>query len=146
MARIALEPTTDRDLNEAIALLERNDLPTADLHAEEVRLFLARVDGEVVGVGGLEVYESAALLRSLVVVSSARGEGYGTSLTRALEDRAASLGATEVYLLTTDAGEFFGDLGYREIGREEPPRSIRNTAQFSTLCPDSAVCMRRRLD
>lgn len=146
MVTLALEPATDPDLDEAIALLEANDLPTADVRSEDVRLFLARVDGTVVGVGGLEIRESAALLRSVAVISSARGAGHGTSLVRALEDRAVSLGATDVYLLTTGAGGFFRNRGYEEIDRERVPESIRNTAQFETLCPDSATCMRNGVE
>jgi amino-acid N-acetyltransferase len=146
METLNLEPATEADLDEVEFLLETNDLPTADVRSEDVRLFLARVDGTVVGVGGLEVYESAALLRSLAVVPSTRGQGYGSSLVRALEERAVSLGATEVYLLTTSAGEFFRNCGYEEIDRKEVLQSIQNTVQFATLCPDSARCMRKGVE
>jgi amino-acid N-acetyltransferase len=146
METLNLEPATEADLDEVEFLLETNDLPTADVRSEDVRLFLARVDGTVVGVGGLEVYESAALLRSLAVVPSTRGQGYGSALVRALEERAVSLGATEVYLLTTSAGEFFRNCGYEEIDRKEVLQSIQNTVQFATLCPDSARCMRKGVE
>lgn len=146
MATLSLEPATEADLDEVESLLEASDLPTADLHADEVRFFLARADEELIGVGGLEVYGPDALLRSVVTDPSVRGEGYGTSLVDALEERATALGATEMYLLTTTAATFFGDLGYREVDRESAPRSIRETAQFSTLCPDSATCMRKRVE
>lgn len=146
MMTLDLEPANEADLDEVESLLDQNDLPTADLHANEIRLFCARADGELVGVGGLEVYGPDALLRSVVTDPSVRGEGYGTSLVDALEERAAALGATELYLLTTTAATFFGDLDYREVDRESAPRSIRETTQFSTLCPDSATCMRKRVE
>ena len=146
METFALEPVTEANLDEAASLLERADLPTEDVHAQEVRLFHARADGEVVGVGGLEVYGSAALLRSVAVPPSARGEGYGTALVDSLEERASALGVAEIYLLTTTAAEFFGNRGYEEIDRGEPPRSIRETREFSSLCPDSATVMRKQLE
>ena len=142
MATPDLEPATEADIDRVESLLEANDLPTDDVGSEEIRLFCARIDGELVGVGGLEVYGSTALLRSVAVVPSVRGEGYGTSLVRALEERAAALGASEVYLLTTSAAGFFRNRDYEGIEREAVPQSIRQTTQFSSLCPDSATCMR----
>ncbi|NNM32016.1 MAG: hypothetical protein HKO53_03070, partial [Gemmatimonadetes bacterium] len=50
---------------ELVQLLRRADLPVDDLEAEELGSFaLARRDGRLVGSGALEVYGSAALVRS----------------------------------------------------------------------------------
>ncbi|PSQ50675.1 hypothetical protein BRD19_00360 [Halobacteriales archaeon SW_7_65_23] len=43
------------------------------------------------------------------------------------------------------AAEFFDARGYEEAAREEAPGEIRNTTEFSDLCPDSAACLRRTL-
>lgn len=63
------------------------------------------------GVVGLEVYGKVALLRSLAVSATSRGNGYGKDLVARAERYAQSLGVTEIYLLTTTAATFFEQLG-----------------------------------
>lgn len=122
--------------------LERAGLPTADLAASAVDLFVGETAGDRVGVGGLEVYGDVALLRSLVVDPAARGSGYGTELTEALLDYARGEGVERVYLLTETAADFFGRLGFEEVPREAAPPAIRETTEFTSLCPASATCLR----
>jgi amino-acid N-acetyltransferase len=55
-------------------------------------------------------------------------------------------GVSTAYLLTTTADEFFADLGFEEIPRETVPPSIQTTTEFSDLCPETAVCMKRELN
>jgi len=50
-----------------------------------------------------------------------------------------------VWLLTTTAREFFERLGYAAVDRADVPGAIRATAQFSSLCADSATVMVKRL-
>jgi amino-acid N-acetyltransferase len=51
------------------------------------------------------------------------------------------LGISQVYLLTNTAANFFAWLGYQVMKRTDAPLPIQSTAQFSSLCPDSAVLM-----
>jgi hypothetical protein len=53
------------------------------------------------------------------------------------------LGVERLYLLTTDAEEYFATLGFKPIERSEAPAPIQATSQFRSLCPKSAVCMAR---
>lgn len=126
-------------------LLEHNDLPTADLAASSVELFEAEADGRRVGLGGLELFGTVALLRSVVVPSSLRGEGYGTAISDALESRARESGVETLYLLTTTASEFFGARGFEPVARSDVPAAVRGSAEFGDRCPDDATCMRRSL-
>ena len=125
-------------------LLGDAGLPTTDLDGP-VRLSLATAGGEPVGAGGLEVYDETALLRSVVVAEPFRGEGYGAAICRRLEARAADRGVTDLYLLTTDAAGFFDGLGYEHVERAAVPDAIRDTEQFSSLCPDSATVMAKQV-
>jgi amino-acid N-acetyltransferase len=50
-----------------------------------------------------------------------------------------------LYLLTTTAKAFFDKQGYCSIKREETPQAVKQTAEFSSLCPSSAVVMKKRL-
>jgi N-acetylglutamate synthase-like GNAT family acetyltransferase len=132
------------------SLLLGAGLPVADLNAAAVGRFLPETvndgDGErIVGAAGLEVYDSAGLLRSLVVDQSRRGKGCGSRLADAIEHMAGQAGVTELWLLTIDADGFFVSRGYRAVSRDVAPSAIRATAEFSSLCPDSAVLMPKAL-
>lgn len=118
----------------------------ADLTAAHLKDFLvAERSGSVTGAVGLEPYGSSGLLRSLVVSPAIRGHGSGTRLVDALETRARELGITELWLLTTTAADFFARLGYAPAERDRAPEAIKDTAEFKSLCPSSAVCMVKTL-
>jgi amino-acid N-acetyltransferase len=145
MDELRLARATGSDLDRVAALLADAGLPTADLRDGPGRFYLAVADGERVGAGGLEPYGSTALLRSVVVAPDRRGEGYGTAVCRRLETRAADRGVDALYLLTTDAAGFFADLGYDRVDRGAVPDAIRDTRQFTSLCPESATVMEKQL-
>lgn len=142
---VTLRPAGDADLSRLEALLESNGLPTDDIREAPGTFFLASAGGTLVGAGGVEVHGDDGLLRSVVVVESARGREHGTALCDALATRARADGVTTLYLLTTAAAGFFDERGYETIPRAEAPPAIRGTAEFAALCPDDATCMWRRL-
>ena len=128
------------------ALLEREDLPARDVRSSPAAFYVAEdADGDRVGVGGVERYGTAGLLRSVVVAPSVRGDGYGTALCDALEARTREDGVETLYLLTTTAAGFFAGRGYAAVDRDDAPAAIRSTTEFEDLCPASATCMRKRL-
>ena len=127
------------------ALLQAAALPVADLATAQPEFFGLRDDAGLVGVIGLERHGGAALLRSLAVRNDQRGRGLGTTLVGALEARAPSLGVTELWLLTTTAEAFFLHLGYEPAVRDTAPAAIRETAEFRSICPSSAACLRKTL-
>jgi amino-acid N-acetyltransferase len=144
MDALDLAPATGPDRDRVRSLLRDAGLPTDDLDGP-VRLYLATAEGEPVGAGGLERYDDTALLRSVVVADSCRGQGYGEAICRRLEARAADHGVTDLFLLTTDATDYFDRLGYEPVARDTVPEPVRRTRQFSSLCPDSATVMRKRI-
>ncbi len=95
--------------------------------------------GELLGAAGLEVYGEDGLLRSVAVARGQRGAGLGALLVRNRLEWAANRGLRGVYLLTTNAADFFGWMGFRRIERDATPESIRE--QFVTVCPATAVLM-----
>lgn len=127
-------------------LLEEAGLPTADLTPAHLEHFLGCGSERALdGVVGLEPHGDVALLRSLAVAAGARGRGCGGALVAAAEEHAQAAGARAIYLLTTTAERFFEKRGYERISREAAPDAIRNTAEFSTLCPASSAFMVKRL-
>ena len=130
---------------EFVVALAAEHLPTDDL-AEDGRLFFRfEEDGNLLGFGGLELVGEYALLRSVVVPPRSRGQGAGKRITEKLLQRAAELGGTEIYLLTTSAAPFFEAAGFQRIERHAAPPEILATKQASSLCPSSAVLLTRRL-
>jgi amino-acid N-acetyltransferase len=123
-------------------LLDMESLPSADITENALEHFLVYRDEKgVAGVVGLEKYGEVALLRSLVVSSEHMGRGLGKRLVAAAEDLASELHVRSIYLLTTTEVVFFEFRGFRCIRREEAPLPIRETREFSSLCPATAILM-----
>ena len=95
--------------------------------------------------GGIAVDGADALLRSIVVPPTGRARGAGREIVEALAQEAARRGATDGWLLTTNAAEFFARCGFNIVRRETAPAFVRSTRQFGGLCPDSAPLMHRAL-
>jgi amino-acid N-acetyltransferase len=140
-----IEASTERDLPEIRALLERLQLPIAGVD-EHVRTMLVAREGEqIVGTAGLEVYADGALLRSVAVEPRWQGRQLGHQLTDAALHLATTCGAHTVFLLTTTAGRFFPQFGFEPIDREQVPPSVRASVEFRSACPASAIVMRKQL-
>ncbi len=138
------EPASPHDVKDALDLLRRADLPDKDVAEKFGHYFVVHEDdGRVVGVAGLELHGEDALLRSVAVNDDYRRQGLGTSLVEAALERAARLALSSVFLLTTDAREYFARMGFAECPREEAPRAIRESWEFKTGCPSSAAFMKR---
>lgn len=142
-----IAPASEKDYAEVIALLEAASLPTEDLERSSMLHFLVTRDGsgKVIGAIGVERYGRNALLRSLVVAPGNRHRELGTRLVASLEARCRSLAVAQLFLLTTSARDFFARQRYQAIGRESVPAELLATAEFTRLCPGSAVCMTKSL-
>jgi amino-acid N-acetyltransferase len=132
--------------SEVLRLLGEAGLPFSDLTPSHLEHFFGCGSEQAPsGVVGLEIHGAEALLRSLVVADSVRGQGYGTLLVAEAERHARECGVEHVYLLTTTAARFFESLGYVAVTRDEAPASIRATSEFSGICPASSVFMMKDL-
>jgi len=134
------------DFEKAFNLLAESELDISDLKQPSIRLFQIGENGQISGIGGLEIYGDQALLRSVAVKKEFRGLGIGKMLVRQIEEVAIQSGIRSLYLLTTTASGFFRSLGYLQINRDEFAEPLKQTAQFSGLCPISAVCMKKELE
>lgn len=130
------------DLDAVLALLTECKLVT-DGVSEHIGTFVVARDGdELVGCGGAEAYQFAALVRSIAVRPDYRSIGLGRRLVRELLDRLSSRGLREFYLLTIDAEAYFKKRGFKTIDRDEIHPQLLGSAEFQGACPDTAVCMR----
>ena len=141
-----LRPARPTEFDAIAGLLIAAELPVEDLNVTMLDGFIVATEGDVcVGVVGLEIYESNALLRSLAVEQQHRSRGLGTRLVDAIETEVQTRGVTALYLLTTTATMFFERVGYTAHDRATVPPSIAATTEFSSLCPDTADCLWRDL-
>ena len=142
---IVIEAAHPDDFDTILALLERSGLPEAGLRDHRDCLLVARIDGELAGCAGLELYGQSALLRSVAVEAAHRGKSVGRCLTDAALLLARAHGVGRVYLLTTTAAEFFAALGFEPVDRAAVPAAVQTSAEFRGACPDSARAMVRAL-
>ena len=141
-----LRPAKPAQFDAIAGLLSAAELPVEDLNVTMLDAFIVATEGDVcVGVVGLEIYESNALLRSLAVEQQNRSRGLGARLVDAIETEVQTRGVTALYLLTTTAITFFERVGYTAHDRATVPPSIVATTEFSSLCPDTADCLWRDL-
>lgn len=131
-----------------LALLADCGLPSAGL-ADHWRTTWVAVDpanpSVVLGSVALEIYASAALLRSLATRKDHRGHGLGDALYRFALARAHELGSESVSLLTTTAEPFFAVREFRAVSRDALPPALKASAEFQGACPASATAMTRSL-
>jgi amino-acid N-acetyltransferase len=140
-----IESATQRDLPAIHALLDRLQLPLEGVDEHLQTMLVARDAEEIVGTAALELYTEGALLRSVAVDPRWQGRQLGHQLTGAALDLATAHGARAVFLLTTTAERFFPKFGFETIDREQVPPSVRQSVEFQSACPSSAIVMRRRL-
>ena len=141
-AEVVIAAAAAGDVEEIKRLLVANDLPTAGFEDHWKTFIVARDGDRIVGCGGSEPYQVAALIRSIVVEPDYRAHGLGRRIVRQLLDRLASRGLREFYLLTTTAEEYFAKRGFKKIDRDEVHPQLLASREFQDACPASAVCMR----
>jgi len=142
---VSVRRSEESDYEKVAALLRKDRLPLDGLRESLDHGLVALAGGEIVGCVTLELYGEHALLRSLAVSSGWRGQGLGLDLTARVLSLAGSLGARDVYLLTETAGGFFPRFGFSAEDRSAAPDALRDSVEFRTACPESALLMHARL-
>ena len=142
---IPVSPASGRDLPAILSLLEASALPVAGIERHIGTMLVAREAAAIVGCAAVEIYGSAGLLRSVAVARGRRGTGLGQRLTAAALELARARGVTNVYLLTTTAGDFFPRFGFTPIGRAQMDPALESSEELRGACPASAVAMRVQL-
>jgi amino-acid N-acetyltransferase len=145
MPDVLIDDARPTDATGVLGLLERTHLPTDGLLDHLSTTLVARESGRIVGSAALEIYNDGALLRSVAVDPAMQGTGLGHRLTEAVTERAIEMGVPALYLLTTTAEHFFPRFGFSRIEREDVPASVRQSVEFQSACPATAVVMRKLL-
>jgi amino-acid N-acetyltransferase len=136
-----------KDQREAIkAILLAEKLPVDDLPQTLDNFVAATEDGLLAGVAGLEIYGGYGLLRSLAVLPGYRNKGVAGKLVGRIESLAASRGLKELYLLTETAAGYFAGKGFQQVSRDAVPDEIKQSSEFSQMCPVSATVMKKPIN
>lgn len=139
-----IEKALKEDFTSINQLLHSANLPLVDISENTEHFFKAVADdGSVIGAIGLELYGNYGLLRSLVVNPVVRNQGIAGMLVEKIEALAKSLNLKGLYLLTTTAGKYFEKKSFLRINRNDSDEAIKHSKEFSSICPVSAVVMRR---
>ena len=129
-----------------ISLLQSEGLPVEDLPPMMQNFFVAMDNGFVISAVGLKIYERSGLLRSLVVKPEYRKMKIAAGLVNEVEVSGRRLGLKNIYLLTETAKDYFHRKGYEQIARDEAPESIKQSTEFSHVCPSTAILMKKTIN
>jgi N-acetylglutamate synthase-like GNAT family acetyltransferase len=127
-----LRPLTPADVPDLLRFLTRADLTGSGLRDPAVRLWVLRdATGRVQGSAGYELSEDGrqALIRSVAVDASRRGEGLGLRLAGFTLERAAEAGARQAWLFSRHRGAFWRRLGFELVDRDALARVLAGTHQ-----------------
>jgi amino-acid N-acetyltransferase len=144
-SQVIIREAIKDDLKAIKSLLDSVSLPSVDIENHLSNFFVLQNEGEIIGTIGMELYGDTALLRSLAVEKDFQNRGYGQRLYQTLISKAKKMDVINIYLLTETAVGFFSKKGFKEIRRELAPPAIKKTYEYSTLCPEGAVCMVKKL-
>ncbi len=136
---------TPADVPAVEALLSASALPLEGAAEALSAGVVARDAGQVVAAASIERFGSAGLLRSVVVAPDRRGTGLGRRIVAAAEDLARAEGISDLYLLTETAIDCFPRLGYEPVDRPIAISAVGESIEFTTVCRDTGVPMRRAL-
>ncbi len=135
----------ESDIQRIKELLYSSGLPSTDVDGQAQKIFVVESKGKLVGIGGIEDFGGIGLIRSITVAPEHRKNGIAMNLYQLLEEYACNSGIKALYLITESAKEYFQKLGFSAQEREAVPYLIKQTSQFSKLCPTSAAVMFKTL-
>ena len=145
MSRSIFSPLPPTGYNVLRLALEVAQLPFGDVDEPAREFFELSDDQGPIGFVGLEGEGPDRLLRSLVVLPSRKRQGHGGLLVAHAEAFAGREGVERLHLLTSTVGDFFRARGYRPADRSQAPAAIAATAQFTSLCPGTAIYLVKEL-
>jgi amino-acid N-acetyltransferase len=128
-----------------IELLRTEGLPHSDLREPGQAFWQLSQNGQFIGYAGAEGFTSDRLLRSFVLSPPHRSKGYGSAALAAIELPLAAQGVRTLHLLTTTAAPFSLRHGFVSHPRASAPDTIKQSLEFSELCPSTAAYLAKTL-
>lgn len=102
---------------------------------------------ELIGVIGLELYETSALLRSLAIRETNRGQGIGHLLIDEAINFANQNNVMDLFLLTETIEEMMRQqYGFRLVPKDLVPVDMIESPFFHGICPSTCQIMFKSLN
>jgi N-acetylglutamate synthase-like GNAT family acetyltransferase len=118
------------DVFELSVFLGLADLTLSGLDDPRVHLWIqVDADGRIEGSTGFELAGTNALIRSVAVAPSLRGQGLGSELAMFALERAAEIGAERAWLFSRRSGPFWQKLGFEQADRDKLVAALGRTHQ-----------------
>lgn len=141
-AQFSFKRAEPSDFQAISRLLGSVDLPIEGVSENIDNFLVARdLEGQLIGVAGVEVYGESGLLRSVAVSVEHRGQGLGQLLVKGCIAQAKKQRVRRLYLLTETAEKFMKRFGFRRTERELVDTALQSSEEFKGACPDTAVTM-----
>jgi amino-acid N-acetyltransferase len=142
---IEITDTIREDIVEVLNILQENELTTDGVSEFFENYLVLKGDNLIIGVCGLEIYESLGLLRSMAIRTEWHHQGLGSILLEAMIEKATTRNLDAIYLLTNTAEGFYLKFGFETISRDLAPEAIQHSREFEHLCPVSSKFMKKSL-
>ncbi len=138
-----MTPTVVRtsEYEAADALVAASGLPLDDIERCRDTQFVLRDDAAIIATAALEVHGADAILRSVAVEPTRRGQRLGEQVVAHAIGHARSVGLRALYLLTETAEEFFPRFGFLREPRDAAPPAIQESVEYRAVCGSDAVAM-----
>ena len=141
MAEISIRPMNRTEFPDVLELLRHCDLPLDGLAEHRELIVVAHHQKRIVGCAAVERYGTDGLLRSVAVDNAFRRLGLGQELLDTMLHVAQQAGVSSLFLLTETASDYFGRRGFTIIDRSSVPELVRQSVEFASACPASALAM-----
>jgi arsenate reductase (thioredoxin) len=138
-------PAQTTDLAAIITLLQQNKLPVEDIADGQQQFWVIKDGDNIAGAIGIEVYGNYGLLRSMATDKAYRNKGIAAILVDSLFEFAKKQKLTAIYLLTETAQHYFEKKGFVTVNRDGVPAEIKQSKEFTHLCPSTAIVMKKEI-
>lgn len=145
MGNFKIRQANPADFNGVEKLLLDNKLPAEDINKDLPNFFVATDKDSIIGAIGFEVYADNGLLRSMVIDTAHRKHGIAAALINELFTDARKKNLKEMYLLTETAADYFTKKDFQRVERDQVPESLKQSSEFSHVCPSSAIVMKKKI-
>ena len=139
-----IKRASSNDIDAITKLLSDAGASPTGITADQLQhVYLAYTkNNELAGVGAMRLIGNVALLHTLAVTPSLRGQGFGYLLIKTLDHAARSNNIDSIYLLSDDLIDYFKRYGYEAVALESVPDSIAQLDLFTQLKATNSHAMR----
>lgn len=140
-----IEKVTEKDLKKVFTLLQSLKLPVEGIDDHLSNFFVIKDKNEIIGSGGIEIYQDSGLIRSIAIDPKYQKKGLGRRIVEFLLSYAKEKQIKELFLLTDTVPKLYEKFGFNYIKREEMNSIIEQSEEFKGSCPNTAHLMSKAI-